>query len=331
MNDKKLLRYIQGQANRSEIREVAEWIKESEENCRTLAQMKAQFVFAGLPNTIKQEKKRRFSRTAHIAVACCAPLIALCIYLSYNLIVVNDNLASANAQLTTLTDQIQGTISYVTSPGVRSSVTLPDGSSVHLNANSVLTVPAVFNTDQREVHLCGEAYFEVKHNDNWPMLVHTDKGLTAKVLGTTFNLSSYSDDDFLNLTLVEGCVHMCEDNNAREYVCKPSEEIIFAGRSANDSDYEAPLIRQANLHLNTGWVNGELVFNNTPMAEFIKKLERWYGVKVHVEDSHIMKYRFTATFSSESLSRVMEYISYSSMIDYDLNSSNVYIRHASAM
>ena len=92
--------------------------------------------------------------------------------------------------------------------GLKGMVVLPDGSRVWLNSSSSLQCPERFDRDKRLITLDGEGYFEVAHNKKWPMYVKTSKGYTVKVTGTSFNLSSYSDDDRLVVTLISGEITM---------------------------------------------------------------------------------------------------------------------------
>ena len=84
---------------------------------------------------------------------------------------------------------------------------------------------------------------------------------------------------------------------------------------------------KSDIARSTAWTKGELVFDNTPMPQIIKMLERWYGVTIRVTDESIMNYKLTATFTSESIGRVMELIKFSSMIDYTIEGNQIYIRH----
>ena len=84
---------------------------------------------------------------------------------------------------------------------------LADGTNVMLNAESELTFPSEFDTDRREVFLKGEAFFQVTHNEKAPFIVHTDQ-LDVQVLGTTFNVSGYNNENMLKVTLVEGSIQI---------------------------------------------------------------------------------------------------------------------------
>lgn len=329
MDSKLLLRYVMEKADRNERRQVVEWLNESPENMDRFSSLKAQFVFSSMPDTVLPEKKRRFLSTLTWAAAILfIPLLAGTIYLFIQRQDAVRKYDDSARQVERLLAQNPGSITYIANAGTKSFVILPDSSIVRLNGESKLIVPQCFNAGSRELYLSGQGYFEVRHHDDWPMLIHTSKGLTVKVLGTTFDLSAYEDDAAVKLTLVEGKVLIREDKTNSEVVVKPQQEINISDAPGTDGLHLKPVIKKADIQLNTAWVNGELIFNNTPMSDVIKQLERWYGVNIHVVNDDILKYHFTATFSTESINRVLDLIRFSSMLEYEINGKEVYISHS---
>lgn len=316
-----------GKAGKNERQQVLSWIRESQENMDQFAMMKAQYVFSGFSNKVIPQKRRVMPVVVRAAAILAIPLMAGCIWLFTSKNHSEDLLSDANHQVEVLQSQFPGEITYAVNPGVKSTVVLPDSSVVKLNGDSQLIVPQVFDPHVREMTLQGEGYFEVTHHEDWPMLIHTSKGVTVKVLGTTFDLSAYDNDDNVKLTLIEGRVVIHDDKSKHEHTVKPEQEIRIAENVSTESRKPLPAeVKTADIHKNTGWVNGELIFDNTPMPEMIKQLERWYGVKVHVVDEKIMKYHLTATFTTESITRVLELIKFSSPIDYSIRGEEIYIK-----
>ena len=327
MDNRLLLRYVMGKAGRSERRRVADWLKESAENMDRFSSLKAQYVFSGMPNSILPEKRRVFPAIVHIAAILSVPLLAGAIYLYFDRNNAIEKYFDASRRAELLMSQNPGSVTYVANAGTKSTVVLPDSSVVHLNGKSKLTVPQTFSADVRDLFLSGEGYFEVRHHEDWPMQIRTTKGVTVKVLGTTFDLSAYEDDADVKVTLVEGRVQVKEDKTGSVHEIKPSQEIRIADNvSVNSPRKEMPEIKRADIHKNTGWVNGELIFDNTPMTEIVKQLERWYGVNIKIIDEDILNYRLTATFSTESITRVLDLIKFSSMLEYRINGTDVMIR-----
>lgn len=329
MDSKLLIRYILGKASVSERREVTSWVKESPENMEHYAELKAQYVFNTFPNTILPEKRRALPAIVRVAAILAIPLLASTIWLFLSRNEALRRFSEANRKAELVLMQNPGSATYVANRGTKSAVMLPDSSMVRLNGGSKLVVPHCFTADSRELYLDGEGYFEIRHHEDWPMHVHTPKDVTVEVLGTTFNLSAYNDDSDVKVTLIEGRVKVLEDKGHTVHEIVPSQEICISERteSGKEEAFEAS-IKTADVHKNTAWMNDELVFDNTPMSEIIKHLERWYGVTIHILDNEVMDYHLTATFSSEPITRVMDLIRFSSMLDYKINGDEIYIRRS---
>lgn len=328
MDDKLLRRYIMDKAGKRERREVVEWINESPEHLERFASLRAQYVFSGFPNRILPERKPFFRHAAvSLAALIAIPLLVGVVYLYLSRKQVIEQYAEVSREIAVYQRQGGGDVTYVANPGTNGIIVLPDSSTVRLNGASTLTVPSRFNASSRELYLSGEGYFDIRHHDDWPMNIHTSKGVVIKVLGTTFDLSAYENDENVKLTLIEGKVVVKEERTGSEHEVKPLQEIkLSLASDGAGTSIEKPVIRAANVQKNTAWVNGELVFDNTPMPEIIKQLERWYGVHVHVADQDILNYRLTATFTTESITRVLDLIRFSSMLQYTINGKEVYIR-----
>lgn len=326
MDNKIILRYIIGKASKNDRQQIATWLQEDADNINKFAAMKAQYVFSGMPDSIIPEKRRVMPIVSYVAAALAVPLLLVGVYFFCANNKTSEKLYAANHQIEVLSSQIHGKVTYVANPGVKSTVILPDSSVVRLNGNSKLVAPAIFSSNVRELFLSGEGYFEVKHHEDWPMHIHTAKDVTVKVLGTTFDLSAYEDDSEVKLTLIEGKVLMQNNKTRSEHEVKPQQEIKIADRDPLDT----PEIKKADMQKNTSWTKGELIFDNTPMSEIVKQLERWYGVSVHIADKNIMSYHLTARFTNESITRVLDLIRFSSMIDYEIRGTDVYINKTSA-
>ncbi len=318
MKEATLHRYFAGTASEAERREVLSWVEESPENKEEFLRREADFVFDAMPDTAPSHaataqmletiaplrRKIRFLR----AVAA----VAATFFIGVFLWTLHDNarlnrqvmsLTAQNEKLIAIPELAQGesVLNYKVNPGVKGKITLPDGSEVILNSASTLRTPAKFENGKRVVELEGEGYFKVESNPDWPMYVRTSRGVTVKVTGTEFNLSTYSDDAALKLTLVRGKVSLLDEKNETEVVVKEKEEVVIGAKA----QLEKPARKPADLKLNTSWKDGYLVFDNTPIREVIKKMERWYGVDITVADSNVMNNHFTASFRSESLQQVL--------------------------
>ena len=202
-------------------------------------------------------------------------------------------------------DQIQ----TITTPyGAKMNYTLPDGSIVWLNSGSTFSYAAKFGKT-RSVTLVGEAFFEVE-KDSKPFIVATNHG-TVKVKGTSFNVKAYADDNNFETTLVEGSVVFKVKNAGNEVTLKPGEQV-----SKTESGYT---VKKVETKYFTSWKEGKLLFNREPFPSFIKKLERWYNVKIEYSDPKLNDLWYTGTIEMESISEVMEMISKAAPVSYHFN------------
>lgn len=205
---------------------------------------------------------------------------------------------------------------YTVANGVRSKVVLPDSSVVWLNCGSRMLVADNFAQGNREVSLQGEGYFKVRSNPSSPFYVRTPSGPTVKVTGTVFNLSCYSPDKEINVTLLEGSVEIVTGKET--FTLKKGTKMTVKG------DFNSTELTP-DIDGDTAWTRGTLHFDNTSMRDVIASLERWYGVRITVLDNSVYRKSFTADFQSESITQVLELIAITCGITYTIDGSDIVI------
>ena len=199
----------------------------------------------------------------------------------------------------------------ITSPsGVRSQVTLPDGSNVWLNAESTITFKVPFDQKSRDVSLTGEAYFDVKKNPGIPFVVSAGI-VNVSVLGTKFNYRAFEDDNNIEIVLAEGKVSLNThgDKSGSEVIMNPGDRAVF------DKTSNLTKITNENIEKYIAWHTGKLIFDETLMPEVAVRIGRWFGVDVVIADAKINNYRITTTFENESLHQVLELLRLSSPLE----------------
>lgn len=152
---------------------------------------------------------------------------------------------------------------------------LSDGTSVWLNAGSVLTYPVAFDHNERKVKLSGEAYFEVAKDAKRPFRVQTIQQ-TISVLGTHFNISAYTDDTDTKTTLLEGKVAVESFNLSNQKILKPGQQALTSLNTKTHS----PVIKNVDTIDVVAWKNGYFQFQDEPLESILKKISRWYDVEV---------------------------------------------------
>ena len=334
MNKSLLLKYISGQTCKAESDFVEEWVNESERNKKYLAQMMNLWIFQNMPDEQasdqevsdiwreikKKESNKGYSIPKKTFWAVAASLFIL-LTLGLGFLFRNNNSFVTPRYVSK--NQQPNKYLY-TEKGVKAKLTLPDSSIVWLNSDSKLYYPDEFKNDIREITLCGEAYFEVKHEPERPMIVNTNKGFKLEVLGTTFNLKSYDNDNQAQTTLYSGSINIIVDDvsGGQPTITKmqPNDVItIYENRTSKNIHLPDPTVCSA-------WKDGKIIFDNLPMDEAIKIMERWHGIEFEVKDPKILKQKITANFDSESIVRVMDLIRMTSFIDYKIDGKKVYLR-----
>ena len=184
------------------------------------------------------------------------------------------------------TDEVMNTL-YVPA-GQRAKLTLQDGSTVWLNANSTLTYPSKFARKGRNVSVEGEAYFDITPNNKKPFVVNT-KDVNMRVLGTQFNVHSYPETDFIRTDLIEGSLLVYKSNfEAGGITLKPNEQLTVTGNQMLLSKIESD-----NYFL---WKDGVYAFENKKLTDIIDMLQLYYDVKIIVEDPEIFNVPYTGKF-----------------------------------
>lgn len=198
--------------------------------------------------------------------------------------------------------------------GGRINFKLSDGTKVWLNHGSKLKYPFRFEGENRKVFLTGEAFFDVVHNKAVPFIVGTNH-IEVKATGTAFNVSAYSNDSFVETTLVEGKVIINKYNTNKVIrELSPKECLKF------DFQSNKYLIASENTEKNIAWKDGQLVFKNDLIEDIAQKLARWYNIEVEIIDSKIKKFTCTATFTDETLTQVLDLMTLATPVSYKLTS-----------
>lgn len=192
---------------------------------------------------------------------------------------------------------------------------LSDGTRIRLNSETELIYPTRFTGNKREVTLIGEAYFEVAKNKEKPFIVKAN-GMEVKVLGTTFNICSYTEDRIASTTLIEGSVAV-QAEDGEEQTISPSEQFTF------NRNNKKTTIRTVDTELYTSWINGTYVFKNTPLEDIMTKLQRWHDFSVEFEDKALKRTRYSLIVDKETtLEHLLEIISYTSDIKLERTDNN---------
>lgn len=177
---------------------------------------------------------------------------------------------------------------FKTPSGQRAKVVLHDGTTVWLNAATTLRYPNVFTGKTRKVELDGEAFFDVKHNEEFPFVVSTEK-LDIKALGTRFNVFSYKGAEGFNTYLEEGSITVyrsLDEDNALQLIPNEVAELSnnrLIKRTVGKKDFLL-------------WKDGIYAFDDVAFREIIKKLELYYDITIEINNPALAEYKFNGKF-----------------------------------
>ena len=200
--------------------------------------------------------------------------------------------------------------------GAKSKVTLSDSTKVWLNSGTTIKYSYIAKDKVRKLVLNGEAYFEVAKMKGVPFVVETDR-LDVKVLGTKFNVVSYSEDAKINVTLLEGSIALKMDNN-KEIRLVPNRSATF------DKSFNVLEIKDVDASISTQWSQGILVFDNEKLDQITHKLEREYNVKIDLSNALLNDSHFYGVFNkSQSIKDIFDIITLNNKLHYKMKGDTI--------
>lgn len=227
-------------------------------------------------------------------------------------------------QDTTTINKTENFFQRVTELGQKASFYLPDGSQVTLNAGSSLHYYESESTKIRELFLEGEAFFDVKKDAERPFIVRT-KSLSTTVLGTSFNVKAYGDEEKVEVALLTGSIAISTPK-FKDQILKPYEMVSY------DSKKGIQKSQGFGREQIIGWKDKILAFEDVSFRELTATLSRWYGVDFVIQDSTKMRGKFMdrqdykGKYYNKSLETVLKAISFSYDFEYEIKGKKVLIK-----
>ena len=198
-------------------------------------------------------------------------------------------------------------------------MTLEDGTTIWMNAESCLEYPSQFTGQERVVHLKGEAYFKVAKNPEFPFVICTDR-MQIRVLGTELNVRNYISQDS-HVTLINGSVEVSDNKNNKNLVrLTPGEDALL-------DENNSFVIKEVDTDSYTYWRDGYFYFDNTPLKEVVQELGRWYNINIVFENEKLMDLHIRYfCVRSETLERAISLLNRMKKIHATLSGNTIYIR-----
>lgn len=271
-----LYKYFNRETSKEEEMQIADWLDISNEN-QTLFQKEREYYNMALL-LADEEQITNSKRTKlipywlkEIGKVAAVILIMLGIGFYY--------------QWSTL-NKLERAMNVVSVPaGQRVNIVLPDGTHICMNAKSKLEYPSSFVGGSRKVKLSGEAYFTVTHDETKPFVVETN-GYNIEVLGTTFNVESYTNTNDFSTSLIEGKVRITDKSDETNHiVLEPSQQAKIVNNklvASSINDFE--VLR---------WREGLICFKDKPFKQLAEQFEKYYEVRIIIENENLLKHELS--------------------------------------
>ncbi|MFN9680151.1 MAG: FecR family protein [Bacteroidota bacterium] len=215
------------------------------------------------------------------------------------------------------TEPQQILINNITTPrGGQYNLTLSDGTNIWLNAASSLTYPSSFQKGKpRIVELSGEGFFEVRHNAQEPFIVHYGNGLEAIVLGTSFNINTYTDEKAAYTTLINGSLSVQGPQEKKDLLKPGQQAIVRQGKTS---------IISADIEEIIAWKEGWFLFNRLELQAIVRQLSRWYNIDFEITGSIGSKQFSGIVSKSNNISEVLK-IMENTGVTFTLRDQKIYV------
>ena len=335
-HDKRFLllvtRKLAGEASAEEMNELADmirtnpslneelillqkyWEQESQQqNAGTEVALMKMFQQIGLNETSHPVNSPPRIRPLHLFLRIAASFILL-----LGLAVGGYKLFNTRKANTATTDLVQ----KLNAKGVKSSISLSDGSKIWLNADSKIQYPAKFTGNTREVFLNGEAFFDIEKNPEKPFIIHLANG-TIRVLGTSFNVKAYDDEEVVETSVSTGKVAFIprskKKNQSDTIFLTPNKKVVYELRT------EQATTSSTASEEDKAWIEGRLIFRSMLFEEIAIALERNFGKRVVFLDQETAGYRLTGSFENNTLPEILYYLAKTKFFHYKISDEQILI------
>lgn len=267
VDQNRLIRYFLGQVSEEEKESIRQWVEKDEANRELFIHERIRFdatILADCPVTLRKALHPRIPYIVRLCLRGVAAvlLLLLCLHLYDHYRVI----------------QLSQTYQLVSVPaGNRSHLSLPDGTSVWLNANTSLRYPLVFSKKVREIHLDGEAYFEVAKGEK-PFVVKTGK-YDIEVLGTVFDVEAYATKPGFRTSLYEGKVKLYNSYHPDAVFLSPGQTAELIG----DELQVGPTEDKNSFR----WKDGLIYIEDESFVEIMGLFEKFYDVRIVVNNKSV--------------------------------------------
>jgi transmembrane sensor len=313
--------------SRSEKFQLEMWLKESATNRRIYGQLKLSLLYpdsekmAEMQDEVWNDIQSRLNRQKAVGKKQVsfgywykvAAVVVFCISIVFTLYKSQRNISDYKPALVEIK-----IIEKVSLPGQKVTTRLPDGTIVKLNSDSKILVPEKFSDSLREIELYGEAFFDVVRDESKPFIIRT-KDLRIEVLGTSFNVRSYPEENCSVVAVASGEVAVSDGEKELKNLVKGEKIAYKKGAKMLKVPYD--------WEKDFGWKDNILLLQNKNLPEIVEILKRWYGVQFKVESNILASTeKFSGRYHDPTLRAVLEGISFIYDFSYQIDGKIVTIK-----
>ncbi|ACT94444.1 FecR domain-containing protein [Dyadobacter fermentans] len=302
-----LKRYTDGQCTPAEMQAVEQWLDDPEAHAEAVTEIPAEVRNEAGPRVwerLQANARQPFWMRYRHYLSGLAAVLLLVSGLVWHIQKVEKPAAGRIAIQTVRTQK-----------GETRQLALPDGSVVMLAYDSELRYPAAFTDSVRRVVLIGEAQFSVKKNAKQPFIVETAAAQT-RVLGTVFNVKEYPHEGSTALLVTEGKVRFINKTTTQS-------AILTAGNAGMITGKQLTTRPVSGADAEVAWLNNALRFDDVPLAQVTRELERRYNVHIDIQTEALKNQRYTGAFKNPSLRAVLGSLSIAVGFRYEVQGESI--------
>lgn len=306
--DDLLKKYIEGDTNRTENRDVFEWIRQSDKNeqkfkaLRRLYDISIWSSDAVAAHVVqKKNQKQNFSIFIRITAACVLASILFYFYQEISDKHIEWRIGKSGAKMQEMS----------VPTGQYAELVLDDGTKVWLNSKSTLIYPSHFTRTERTVQLSGEGYFDVAHDPDRPFKVETQEYI-IEVLGTEFNVRAYEGLQPFETSLLKGSVMIRSVQTSKDLYLKPNERAI-----AKDNELNITFFNKDEFL----WREGILFIDDETIYEILPVLEQYFDMKFIIEEESVERHRkYTGKFRiQDGIEHILNVLQIQNKFSYEID------------
>lgn len=326
MNDI-ILKYLQGNASEKEKEILLAWLRAGEENKKTFSEIRDRWLETHNPLDNPEYAKRAFDRFALLVevsmnkqkrlrlssfykTATSVAILFICLFGGY--------VTGSKQIIDSLPSEPIVVNRVIVGKDSKGSVTLSDGTTVWLNAGSVLVYPEHFSEGKRFVKLEGEGYFEVVRNEKAPFFVETE-GMVVNVLGTHFNVRNYENKEILETTLLSGKVEVLLPGMSSGIILKPNQRLSC---NRQDGTYDLAEVDATDYII---WIGDKLVCTNEELSTVLHRMKHWYNMDIECRKGVPLDHRLSLTIRKESPEEILKLLTLICPIRYTVERDKIII------